>query len=619
MRGFQPAQGATKTKRPAGNARGFANGGPVRGPGTGTSDDIKDEVPEGTYIMPADSTEVVGEGALAEMGAPAARGFNPGQRADVPVQLSNGEYKLPPEQVHAVGVQALDQIKSATHTPSARGFNSQQAQYEEPRQFFANGGVVDDDERRRAGAPGTPSNTWPGHMPARSPYAPAGAPPAAPAAPEVPPPTGPANTAAVTSGAAFGVFRRPETAGSRGGMMAPVVATGPRTFEPGMSMDPGAMRLDAATDPRSLTFQGNGPAPAAPYTGAGFRPGAAAAPVSSSPATAAPRAPQPQAAVQPGAPGRAGFDPGTAGQSAAPPAAQAAQIEPGIYRRGNSYSDSADGAVRGFNPNGGQVSAQNMAAADALEARGLAERAAERAAGDARGFQPAGVGVIADGDAARREARNASVGSSMTTVAGARGMTSSQRNDITQRMDSARRDATARATTEANNAAALQREQMQQSGANSRSVLQEAGANARAGASTAIQAGDLALRQEAQGFQTRAARELEQVRAAALDPKATAEQRQQALQSLNALQGKNQSQSLRDNFMTVGGGQEWDATAGVMRNVPQRLVDLRTGQDVSGQPGQGTQSSGPPKVGAVQQGFRFKGGNPADRNNWERI
>jgi hypothetical protein len=24
-------------------------------------------------------------------------------------------------------------------------------------------------------------------------------------------------------------------------------------------------------------------------------------------------------------------------------------------------------------------------------------------------------------------------------------------------------------------------------------------------------------------------------------------------------------------------------------------------------------------VGAVQQGYRFKGGNPADRNSWERV
>jgi hypothetical protein len=34
-----------------------------------------------------------------------------------PVNLSNGEFQIPPEQVHQVGVQALEQMKDATHTP----------------------------------------------------------------------------------------------------------------------------------------------------------------------------------------------------------------------------------------------------------------------------------------------------------------------------------------------------------------------------------------------------------------------------------------------------------------------------------------------------------------------
>lgn len=42
------------------------------------------------------------------------------------------------------------------------------------------------------------------------------------------------------------------------------------------------------------------------------------------------------------------------------------------------------------------------------------------------------------------------------------------------------------------------------------------------------------------------------------------------------------NENMRDNFMAVGGGQEWDAAANTMRNVPQRLVDLRTGQEVGG-------------------------------------
>ena len=100
----------------------FADGGRVRGPGTGTSDDIDTEVPAGSYIMPADSTEQIGEAALQGMGAP------------VPVSLSNGEYQMPPEQVHAVGVQALDAVKNATHVPVA-----QQAKGFSPRKRGENG------------------------------------------------------------------------------------------------------------------------------------------------------------------------------------------------------------------------------------------------------------------------------------------------------------------------------------------------------------------------------------------------------------------------------------------------------------------------------------------------
>lgn len=116
-------------------AIGYADGGKVTGPGTGTSDDIEAVVPEGSYIMPADSTEQIGEQNLAGMGSP------------VPVNLSNGEYQLPPEQVHAVGVQALNQMKDATHTPSAgeaaRGFSpAGRGEEGKPELFFADGGAV---------------------------------------------------------------------------------------------------------------------------------------------------------------------------------------------------------------------------------------------------------------------------------------------------------------------------------------------------------------------------------------------------------------------------------------------------------------------------------------------
>lgn len=136
-------------------------GGKVTGPGTGTSDSIKTEVPAGSYIMPADSTAAIGEQKLGGLGisremleqvrsqkanAPGlginlqmVRDYNAGkfrQQPDVPVALSNGEYEMPPEQVHALGTAVLDQVKNATHTPATGGGE------EGPRQFFADGGAV---------------------------------------------------------------------------------------------------------------------------------------------------------------------------------------------------------------------------------------------------------------------------------------------------------------------------------------------------------------------------------------------------------------------------------------------------------------------------------------------
>lgn len=120
----------------------IAGGGLIQGLGTGTSDDIQTQMPAGSYIMPADSTEEIGAEGLAGLGAPAD------------VRVSNGEYQLPPEQVHAVGVQALDQMKDATHTPATQGFSPQVNR--DGEQFFNQGGQVLDPEEARRKAARTP-------------------------------------------------------------------------------------------------------------------------------------------------------------------------------------------------------------------------------------------------------------------------------------------------------------------------------------------------------------------------------------------------------------------------------------------------------------------------------
>lgn len=101
--------------------------GKIKGPGTGTSDSIKTEVPSGTYIMPADSTAKIGEKTLGELGKP------------VPVNLSNGEYGMSPRQVHAVGAKVLNKMKGATHTPVA----TQAPRQQDGELYSSDGGLID--------------------------------------------------------------------------------------------------------------------------------------------------------------------------------------------------------------------------------------------------------------------------------------------------------------------------------------------------------------------------------------------------------------------------------------------------------------------------------------------
>ena len=148
MAGFKPAAQAANKK---------AGAGPVRGPGTGTSDDVKEVVPPGTYIMPADSTQAIGLENLGGLGfkpgakaaqAPAAEAPGMGFKAGgVPVNLSNGEFKLSPEQVHAIGAQVLEGLKAATHTPAAQQEREEPGEHEAPEPsrnelYFADGGTV---------------------------------------------------------------------------------------------------------------------------------------------------------------------------------------------------------------------------------------------------------------------------------------------------------------------------------------------------------------------------------------------------------------------------------------------------------------------------------------------
>lgn len=108
-------------------------GGLIKGKGTGTSDDIKKNVKDGSFIMPADSTQQIGVDSLENAGK------------ELPLNLSNGEFELTPEQVHGVGAQVLGQIKDQTHTPVDQpqiGIKKDN----KPEFFFANGGLVEEEK-----------------------------------------------------------------------------------------------------------------------------------------------------------------------------------------------------------------------------------------------------------------------------------------------------------------------------------------------------------------------------------------------------------------------------------------------------------------------------------------
>ncbi|MBP7454946.1 MAG: hypothetical protein KA804_01670 [Ottowia sp.] len=367
MRGFKP-------KRASG-ANNYANGGMVRGPGTGTSDDIETEIPVGSYIMPADTTRKVGAEALGELGKP------------VPVALSNGEYQMPPEQVHAVGVETLNQIKDATHTPVARGFNPGQApQRDESRLFLNQGGSPVDEERKRRDALVNQIPTG-------------GNPPAPPATAPAPAPA--LSTQAQGDRAAIGrawntVKGVSEDAGRAVADVATMVPRGlVGAYDSAVVRPMRAAGLNAGYLSPHLVPDGVDPASMTPFTDQKrMREAAAPAPNagagagrgSVNPPAVVPSAPAAQTslagdAYMPGADANARpmFD--------TPAAPASNQVMPGVYQHGRGqYSDNPAGM--GFAPGAGNPSANNIAAADALASRSAADVAGLVAAQDARGFQP---------------------------------------------------------------------------------------------------------------------------------------------------------------------------------------------------------------------------------------
>lgn len=293
-----------------------------------------------------------------------------------------------------------------------------------------------------------------------------------------------------------------------------------------------------------------------------------------------------------------------------------------VTRNGNSYAGtnvSGDITVNGQAPGGGAVSAQNMVAADALQARQTPA-----------GFQPAGsqlAGVQApvvrnstNDWAARKALANAETAASSITNTrrwGGKGAENSPdvqayqamlRNDLALQQAQPGMD---KAAMDAN--AALQRESTQQAGANQRTAMQEQGATARDAGRNALTAEELGLRREAQGFQTRAAAKLESLQNAYAAEKDPAKQAILARQ-IREFQGKEQPA----RYKVAAGGQQIDAN-GVAYKVPDRVFNEQTGEFADVRDAAAPAPIAAPKAGEVRNGYRFKGGNPNDQANWTKV
>ena len=100
--------------------------------------------------------------------------------------------------------------------------------------------------------------------------------------------------------------------------------------------------------------------------------------------------------------------------------------------------------------------------------------------------------------------------------------------------------------------------------------------------------------------------------------KATTDEERQAIkqksQQYTALMGKGTDG--KDRYVTVRGGDRVDEQGNVLAQ-PEQVLDTQTGMFIDA--GQASQAQPTVQVGAVMDGYRFKGGDPADANNWEKL
>ncbi|WP_291345684.1 MULTISPECIES: hypothetical protein [unclassified Acinetobacter] len=629
--------------------------GLIQGAGTGTSDDVKKNVPAGSYIMPADSTQQIGTNNLKNMGNP------------TPVNLSNGEFQLSPDQVHSVGVQTLDAMKDQTHMPVDQpqlGFKPGQ---NKPELFFANGGLVPsvypsaDDIRRaqqnRIGGPQmrdvTPVNR---QLPATS--------------------TTPSTT---SSPSASPVNPAPTQGGGFGGGIRNFVNNSKLVKGVGYLGAASSLFANAATPSEDYRerFGFGDQSPEDLGTAKGFAKdfGVRALGYASDLGNALTfgqagrfyadkqriaseaKAAQPEFNAKQNNPNAVVDNPfGNTKTSATTqtPAQQEVQTPSNsvqnsnpyaIQQKGNSFSYANPGAaaqaradgiregeglgfkVRPVNDPRGVANlfanTQEMGPTEQQIQNAIAQRELNLGLG-MRGYGNNPVQAPQRNDAQEAE-RQSVIRAASTPIAGARGLTANQVRTLSDLQQGEDNRANQRYTTDANNVAALQREAMGQAGQNYRTELGEQGTNNRFNANLGFDAqkfqatNDLANREfnlnaTEKGFGIRNSARLEKLYEQ-YDSAKSDEDRKSIQEKINRYTG-NKADTGKDRYMTVGGGQVYDKESGLI-NQPQQLFDTQTQQFVNTQIN--NQTSNGPKVGQVQGGYRFKGGDPNSQSSWEAI
>lgn len=615
-------------------------GGKIQGPGTGTSDDVQKTVPNGTYIMPADSTAQIGEQNLEQLG----------QGKPLDVNVSNGEFEMTPEQVHAVGAQALDQMKDQTHTPSGLPQTIMDQPGEKPKLFFRDGGLVQNrypsaDEVRKAQLARQTQTAGQSQQPRLGPQMrdvtpeqrqlPATRTPQ-PSAPsvqhpqfQVPKTSEMLKSSAKNTAKGLGVFHG---IASMAGGAVDGFNTSTEDYATRMGLDPKVERgvLPDLGIRTAGVLSDVGNRASFGLLGSRFADkqiNQARADADANMADIAKRraerdairakaTPQQQVATTPAPSFNDQMNDAMYGAPAENQARPGAANPYAIQQNGNSFSyanPSAASQARAAGIPELQASGINRQARDPegvakfmanTREMGPSEQQIQAAMGQQ--MNPQGFGLRYPDrpqmtDAQVNERRQL-VRDISAPIKGARGMTTNQRAQLVELNQGDQNRAVQMYNTDANNMTSVQNNNTNNAASILQTGMREDGQNLRHGASLAQDNyqfnTDFGLKQRQQnltekkeGFGVRQAERAEKLYEM-YDRAENDEQRQSIQARIDRLTGAK-DQNGRDRYMTVGGGQEWDQNAGVMVNRPQQIFDTQTQQYVelgNSQQGQGQSS-----------------------------